>query len=102
MMNRSLQLKKSCNELLPIFQVEGEKFYATKFKKFIEILSAAEDGVISEGQALSLFRDEFRALYTPHNGLGEFFVWRDEFDVRQAINLQIKNNLNVIWQELEL
>lgn len=102
MTNRSSQLKKSCNELLPIFQVEGEKFYVTKFKKFIDILSATEDGVISEEQALSLFRDEFSALYTPHNGLGEFFVWREEFDARQTINLQIKNNLSVIWRELGL
>ncbi|WP_284281751.1 hypothetical protein [Limnobacter litoralis] len=102
MMTKILQLEKSCNELLSIFQVENEQFYAKKFKKFIDLLSAIEEGGLTRDEALGFFRDEFRALYTPHSGLGEYFVWRDDFETRRAINLRIKEALNSIWHELDL
>lgn len=97
-----MELRNAFMELTGLLKNENEEKLVAQFEKFNHLLAAIDSGEIGVDDGLQMIRSKYKSMHTPHSGLSDFFIWRDDPKERKKINQEFEKLASFIWSELGL
>ncbi len=102
---RISRIKDLFTELLRLLETEGgaEVDYAKKElqRNVLMIEAVLSDITVDFDKVFDEVKASYHSMYPPHGGLGDFFVWRDDFEERVKANQPLDNVKNELKEILD-
>ncbi|EUJ43395.1 hypothetical protein HB825_05305 [Listeria booriae] len=70
-----------------------------QIKNILEFIDDVKNGEITD-EVFEELRRMNDSLYPPHGGLGEFYIWADDFDERMKLNEPLDKARDFTWNTL--
>ncbi|MBC1317293.1 hypothetical protein [Listeria booriae] len=70
-----------------------------QIKNILEFIDDVKNGEITD-EVFEELRRMNDSLYPPHGGLGEFYIWADDFDERMKLNEPLDKASDFTWNTL--
>jgi hypothetical protein len=87
------------NNLLTILlndNSDNAQYAIKKIKDSLEIISGKND-INNDITLFNELKEIHNSLYTPHGGMAEFFIWREDAEQRKAVNENLERILQELW-----
>jgi len=95
---------KKCLEILRlierIMEKEGEKNWIRGMRAAIAAGESSQTCAKSSEEAYSEMASIYRSMYQGPAGYGDFFIWRENFQERQKVNLEFRALFDSLWKLL--
>lgn len=70
-----------------------------QLNNILEFIDEVNIGEVTD-EVLEALRRMNNSLYPPHGGLGEFYIWVDDFDERMKLNESLDKARDFTWKTL--
>lgn len=71
----------------------------SQLKNILEFIDKVNSGEVTD-EVFEELRRMNNSLYPPHGGLGEFYIWADDFDERMKLNESLDKARDFTWNTL--
>jgi hypothetical protein len=96
------EMKQLFEELLSIVEKHGDSTVINQKNIIRRVLQIINNIDINkyESEVIAIQR-EYQKLYPARGGLSEFYIWRDDFQERQAVNAPLSKIRKRLWKLLK-